>query len=1332
LNSGSFERLVRALCFNQFGPSGTVFASGPDGARDFVVDGKIVGYESKNWIGYLVVQAKFKETLRGGNDDVAWLIKQLNEELKKFAAPTSNLLRPRYYIIATNIRLSGADGTKKKGQKTSGGYAKVYRALNEWMDKVGILDFDIWPADKLEDLLAAAPAIRQTYAMWTTPGDVLTEIIRNLHTEKPDFVSAIRRSLKASLRKDQFVRLKDAGSVTDLQIRTSQVFVDLPIERYGKILDEKFQNAAKADTTDSQNMAVASLIYKARDVLSGRVYRGSVHDDLPLRVMNNRIVLLGGPGQGKSTVVVFLAQLLRAAILADDRTLAEDPTVCRLVPEVLGVATREGIAIPLPRRYPVHVSLPRFADAVSNSKLRSEALPSLLQYIADELSVLSDQKISKADLRIWLTEYPWLVICDGLDEVPPSGERTAVLEQISTLVSEVSDLRADVLFVVTTRPQGYNSDLGQDMWEHWKLKDLNTGQALRYAEGFALAQYPDDEERRGDIYSGLSDAAKNPATSRLMITPLQVTILHMIVDTGGSVPTARWTLFNDYFEVLRKREKAKGGDTQKAIERNWSHLSPIHQRAGLLLQIESERPGKANAAMGSLRFRELISEYLSSLGYKSDSLAERVDELMEVALNRLVLLSSREEGKISFDVRSLQEYMAAAALTGAAPYELEERLSHIAARSHWTHVFLIAVSRCFADDGLEHMRATAVQIPRTLETMEIDRFARSGARLALEMFIDGVAVDHPKFRRMLAVHALELLELGPDYYESRLANVWEPETAEIVGQILHSRLVGDNAMCKRAAWRMYSGENGLSNRQALAMAEGCWPVDLEDAIRVVNGATLPFGSGELTNRAITTLENISPAKLRLSYYVANRQAKAATAADRKLASYYFTSHLSDLEEVRLFGAETGVSVGIISLQTTIFDEIPWTAEMQKGRWAIIWKTVEFCRSGDSRELASFFEWVLEQKLILELRSLLNHMPWPIAGIISAVEDEKTLAELVDRVSVGGFGSRPDWLKAERRWVQSGVNKNDLLVGRTGFWFDENVANVGAPRLQITTMVLEEATLRTRGQVEDLLDVVDQISNKHLLAAYFNLLWMWAADTGFKHASAIEARRAVSLAERADIQEVDVSFLSSFDAPVWSDADLVERLDRLASRGVSDAWYSSGNVGFDELVKACNEYEHLRDLLWLLLLYYPSEAVRERPLARTVSYLKPSAFERRGSDSAVARFAVEVLRIFRDRDYGKERTQFCQSVMGARAVSSEVFSVVSKLIEDADLSQEARELLARDAIVTEIGEPSCGTSSLIGVLRRILDGRLTDLIDEKRWSALRLPGDLFRVLQGKND
>jgi hypothetical protein len=222
-----------------------------------------------------------------------------------------------------------------------------------------------------------------------------------------------------------------------------------------------------------------------------------------------------------------------------DPTVPTDPSIATLVPEIIARAKAEGIFARLPRRYPAYVSLPRFADAISRARNATQPLPSLLSYLASTLSRECDDTIDRTDIRLWLKTYPWIIVMDGLDEVPPSGERRAILDSISRLLTEISDASADVLLVVTTRPQGYNKDFSDEHWEHWRLAELPPERSLAYAKALSIARYPKDSDRRESIDALIEKAARQQSTLRLMTSPLQVTIMHMIVDTGGGVGGTR-------------------------------------------------------------------------------------------------------------------------------------------------------------------------------------------------------------------------------------------------------------------------------------------------------------------------------------------------------------------------------------------------------------------------------------------------------------------------------------------------------------------------------------------------------------------------------------------------------------------------------------------------------------------------------------------------------------------------------------------------------------------------------------------------------------------------
>jgi hypothetical protein len=106
---------------------------------------------------------------------------------------------------------------------------------------------------------------------------------------------------------------------------------------------------------------------------------------------------------------------------------------------------------------------------------------SLLRYASQNLAKGSDTEVQPTDLRDWLGAYPWLLILDGLDEVPPTGNRADVILAINEFWDDVNEVNGDVMVVVTTRPQGYGDDLPRRHWEHWTMASLSPGHAMRFA-----------------------------------------------------------------------------------------------------------------------------------------------------------------------------------------------------------------------------------------------------------------------------------------------------------------------------------------------------------------------------------------------------------------------------------------------------------------------------------------------------------------------------------------------------------------------------------------------------------------------------------------------------------------------------------------------------------------------------------------------------------------------------------------------------------------------------------------------------------------------------------
>jgi predicted NACHT family NTPase len=153
--------------------------------------------------------------------------------------------------------------------------------------------------------------------------------------------------------------------------------------------------------------------------------------NIPDTLQPGRFVLVGGPGQGKSTLGQFICQLYRASILIDRPThslTVEVTTTLNLIKQQCQAC---GVELPAARRFPVRVVLDQFANDLATRKVTS-----LLLYLAQRIKSLTDYECTMTDLRRWLGAYPWLIVLDGLDEVPPTSNRAEVLDRITDFWTE--------------------------------------------------------------------------------------------------------------------------------------------------------------------------------------------------------------------------------------------------------------------------------------------------------------------------------------------------------------------------------------------------------------------------------------------------------------------------------------------------------------------------------------------------------------------------------------------------------------------------------------------------------------------------------------------------------------------------------------------------------------------------------------------------------------------------------------------------------------------------------------------------------------------------------
>ncbi|MFF3872552.1 NACHT domain-containing protein [Streptomyces sp. NPDC001978] len=765
LGSREFEHLAQALAIRILGPAVQTFGDGPDGGREAEFHGELqypLPDPGGPWNGHGVLQAKFLQRPRGTTHDTAWFLNLVRAELRQWANPQSKRARegalPEYLLFCTNVVLSPDPET--------GGIDSFKRIADELLKELQlpIRDVRVWHFDQICRYLDIYPAIRQTYSGLITAGDVLFRLREIFEGTVGDLGELLANHSSKELATDQWVRLGQAGEADNQRLPLAELAID-PTASY-----------VTSDGTHESAAVVQHIISHGNTVLSPR---GNV--DGP-----RHIALIGGPGQGKSTVGQILCQTYRAILLGDAVDRLDDETK-----EILTTFTDEmkriGLSAPAARRWPVRINLSEYADAVAGGEIVS-----ILRYLSELISRRTPD-ITAGQLRSWLRTWPWLLVLDGLDEVASTQARDTVMERVNDFLLEAASVDADLLVVATSRPQGYREEFSPQRYVHMRLEPMAAEDAVSYAAQLAQLRHRGDPETAERVLRRLEEAAEEDLTARLMTTPLQVTIMAILLERRERVPQQRYRLFYDYYQAVYNREASKSGPTARLIDDHRNAINYLHERAGLLLQVKSEKDGESDASLSRAELFNMIETHLRGEGFDDAASSALATRMVDAAMRRLILLVPRKQDSVGFDVRSLQEFMAARAMVSEDSEELSDLLTETAASAHWRNTWLLAAGQIFHErPGLRDR--LIVLLDEIQAKSEISLFTKPGSSLAVGLLSDDVAAQAPRFLRALTKIALELLEEPLDEIESidLCEALWNVADSDSASQWLIKRVVDRN------------------------------------------------------------------------------------------------------------------------------------------------------------------------------------------------------------------------------------------------------------------------------------------------------------------------------------------------------------------------------------------------------------------------------------------------------------------------------------------------------------------------------------------------------------
>ena len=569
-------------------------------------------------------------------------------------------------------------------------------------------------------------------------GDIIAELLMQAEQSRSDRATIIDLYLRTAISREANAQLDQAGDVSEEAIPLQSVFFDL---------DTYIQNVTKE----------AAERYRSRPGIPrglpfGEKNRAPVVKTLIGVSAPDRAVIVGGPGEGKSTIGQYLAQLHRATLLgkADDIAISPD-------------------YIPETPRLPFRVVLKDFAQWLADHSSDSSETASLDSYLCEQVTRLSTRDFIERDLHEVLKTNPVILVLDGLDEVTDSVVRKRLISRLMEFLDRCQNsLHCDLQVVSTTRPANYRDQFDPKTFIHFRLHKLQDTQVRDYVSKWILARVL-EEGKAARLRKTIDECLADNQINLLMTTPLQVTILILIINSGGTPPRQREALFNEYLEVIYKREKAKGLGivrTEKEL------LIGLHKFVGYLLQEESTNARTSSATLNRPTYDKIVLNYLRNHDPYSpdDDIKAEWHAITVDAGERLVLLVESPANVFGFELRSIQEFFAACYLSDTAIDTIQryERLAHIAYLPHWRNVTLFFAGR--AGRNYPGEAANIVEVCKEMDRTGPDFFAKRGAEVALELAAERALGPNRVLQRSLLEHGLALFDL-PISVTARRANI---------------------------------------------------------------------------------------------------------------------------------------------------------------------------------------------------------------------------------------------------------------------------------------------------------------------------------------------------------------------------------------------------------------------------------------------------------------------------------------------------------------------------------------------------------------------------------
>ncbi|WP_459683596.1 NACHT domain-containing protein [Rhodococcus sp. no. 34] len=237
---------------------------------------------------------------------------------------------------------------------------------------------------------------------------------------------------------------------------------------------------------------------------------------------------------------------------------------------------------------------------------------------------------------------------------------------------------------------------------------------------------------------------------------------------AGPPPRQREALFNDYLDVIYKREQGKGSDI---ITTNKELLVGLHKFIGYELQERATRASATDATLSADDYSRMVSDFITWNDPFSpeDMRGHQLRSITAEAGERLVLIVEPSKNRFGFELRSIQEFFAACHLvdTSQNTDQRYRRFEAIARFPHWQNVALFFAGR--VGRNFQGEASNIIEVCKDIDRESPDIYIRRGAHLALTIAFDRAFLPNRRLQRSLLEVALDVLDI--DLMPHRLGEI---------------------------------------------------------------------------------------------------------------------------------------------------------------------------------------------------------------------------------------------------------------------------------------------------------------------------------------------------------------------------------------------------------------------------------------------------------------------------------------------------------------------------------------------------------------------------------